>query len=99
MISDKTWAITIWIYDNVHAALWSVLIAGMICFSIFVIPKMPEARAKAEWLRAQETSTEDKFYCEKWGMPQGTHEHNICILDLQRIPANIQKRIDDDTLF
>jgi hypothetical protein len=41
-----------------------------------------EALAAAERHRAQELTSENNFYCEKWGMAAGTHQHTICTMDL-----------------
>jgi hypothetical protein len=99
VISPETWARIVWIYDNVHLAVWSLALSGLICFIIFVVPKMPEARVRAELLRAREISAETKYYCEKWGMPEGTHAHILCALDLQEFRAKIEKRMAQDMDF
>jgi hypothetical protein len=80
-------------------AIWAFTIAGTFCFSIFVLPKLPELRARADWLRAEEISAESDFYCEKWGMTRGTHEHTLCTFDLQEIRANVEKRFAADNDF
>jgi hypothetical protein len=84
------------IYDNVNIALWAILITFVVYFSIFVLPHVPEARAKAEVLRALEISAENRTVCEKWGMRDGTHEHTLCTLDLQNIRAMAERRIIDN---
>jgi len=40
--------------------------------------------------------TKTVFYCEKWGMKTGTHEHTLCTLDLQEIRAHEGARIASD---
>ena len=60
---------------------------------------MVEARATLERQRAQQIVEENKFYCEKWGMRAGTHEHTLCTLDLQAIRATAEQRIADDLAF
>ena len=83
---------------NVHAALWAVAAAFLLVMASN-LPRMSEARATAERQRALEISEENRFYCEKWGMKAGTHEHTLCILDLQDIRAKVEQRIDDDMAF
>jgi hypothetical protein len=92
------WTIICRVYDTVHMALWALLIAGTL-FLLLNIPRMREARVIAEAQRAQEISQENKFYCEKWGMRAGTHEHLICMMDLDAIRAKVEQRIADDNNF
>jgi hypothetical protein len=99
VVLRETWARIVWIYDNVYLAGWSLALSGLICFIIFAVPKLPQARARAELLRAQEISAETKYYCEKWGMPEGTYAHIMCALDLQEFRAKIEKRMADDMDF
>jgi hypothetical protein len=56
-----------------------------------------ESRAEAK--RALEISQENKRYCEKWGMPAGTHEHIICTMDLDAIRAEVEWRIAEEYKF
>jgi hypothetical protein len=86
------------IYDFVHVTLWALL-AVWVVIMIIHIPQMSDARATAERHRVLEISAENGFYCEKWGMTPGTHEHTLCTLDLQDIRAKIEQRIADDTAF
>jgi hypothetical protein len=99
MDSRKTWAIIHRTYDNVHAALWAALLVFVLYFAVFVAPKLPEARARAESQRILEISTESRFYCKKWKMLEGTHENAQCRLDLQEIRAKVEQRIADDIDF
>ena len=87
------------VYDEVHAALWAVLCAGIAYILIFVVPHVPEIRAKAELLRIREIADENRFYCEKWGMPEGTHRFMLCTLDLQKIRAEAERRILNENSF
>ena len=81
---------------TVHAALWALLIAGTAVL-LLQIPEMRRAAAIAEAQRLQEISDENKFYCEKWGMPARTHEHVICTMDLGHIRQQIEQRIADES--
>jgi hypothetical protein len=92
------WAFIHTVYNTVNAALWALLIAGS-AFLLLHIPQMREARAIAEAQRVQELSEQNKFYCEKWGMPARSHEHLICTMDLDHIRTEVEQRIADDSGF
>jgi len=87
------------IYDSVYMALWAALLAFVLYFVAFVVPKLPEARAQAERLRAQETAAENNFYCEKWGMAAGTQAYTQCLLDLQAFRAKVENRFLEENDF
>ncbi len=87
------------IYDSVHMALWAALLAFVLYFGAFVVPKLPEARAQAERLRVQETGAENNFYCDKWGMGAGTQAHYQCLLDLQAFRAKVENRFIEENEF
>ena len=85
------------IYDTVHAALWAVGVALVIFFCVFTLPGMMQFSADLEAKRIQAIAAENKRYCEKWHFPAGTHEHSLCVLDLNELRAKIQQRqIEDD---
>jgi hypothetical protein len=86
------------IYHAVHVALWALLAAWVIIM-VSNLPNISKARATAERQRAQDIFEENRFYCEKWGMKTGTHEHTLCTLDLQEIRSKVQQRIADDIAF
>jgi hypothetical protein len=81
------------IYDEVHAALWALLVAGVVVFALAVAPKLPEIRAQAERMRIQEIAAENRFYCEKWGMPADTPRHIQCTLDLNELRAKVARQM------
>jgi hypothetical protein len=97
-LSHNTWTIIHRVYDTVHTALWALAIAGVV-FLLLHIPRMREGRAIAEVQRAQEISEENRFYCDKWGMRAGSHEHLICTMDLNHIRQQVEQRIGDDSNF
>jgi hypothetical protein len=87
------------VYDNVEAALWAALIAFVIYFTVFTIPKMPEVRAQNERARVQEIAAENALYCEKFGMKVGTEKHNQCLLDLGEFRMKVETRVYDQSVF
>jgi hypothetical protein len=87
------------VYDIVHLALWSILVAFVLFFLAFIAPRLPEAAARAERLRIQEIAQENEGYCAKWQMGLGTKMHDQCMLDLQELRANVENRFADQLDF
>jgi hypothetical protein len=98
MFSSNSTIIIRHVYDHVHMGLWALLVAGTV-FLLLQIPQMREARAIAEAQRLQQIAEENRFYCEKWGMKAGSHEHVICTMDLTHIRKEVEQRIADDSNF
>jgi hypothetical protein len=86
------------LYGLVHTVLWAGL-AVWLAILLNSLPKMSEARAVAERQRAQDLIAENHFYCTKWGLVAGTHEHTLCTMDVQEIRAKHEKRLADDMAF
>ena len=87
------------VYDELHAALWAGLAAFLIFFIVIIVPKLLEARARAESQRILDIAAEHNFYCDKWGMGVGTKGYAQCIRDLQAFRANVEKRIAGEMSF
>jgi hypothetical protein len=94
-LSPASWTLGRKVYDIVHAALWALL-AVLVVMVVINFPQILDAQAVAERQILQEISDENRFYCEKWGMKAGTHEHTLCTLDLQEIRAHVEARIASD---
>jgi len=97
MLSPKAWTVIHRIYDNVHAALWAGLCAGLLMFLVVVLPQMPKLQAAAETRRVLDAMAENRDYCDKWGMGPGSAKQAQCILDLQRLRTKIERRIAEET--
>jgi hypothetical protein len=93
-----SWATIRRIYDIAHAALCALAVAAVVNM-IINIPQISEARRRAELQRVQEISEENRFYCTKWGLRANTHEHLICMMDLDAIRAKVEQRISEDWMF
>jgi hypothetical protein len=98
-MSPKTLAVIRRIYDEVHAGLWALLVAGVLYFLMTVLPQLPARQAQAQRLRDQQYATENRYYCEKWGIPAGTRRHLQCTLDLQQLRAKIAQEMEDEPSF
>lgn len=86
-------------YDSIHLALWSLLIAGVICFVAFVVPNLPKARTLYEAQRAAQIEAEHDFYCRRWRMVPGTETYRGCMSDLQQFRHSVEQRLVDESLF
>lgn len=87
------------IYDEVHAALWALLITGVLYFLTMVAPQLPARQAEIERLRENADAAENVGYCEKWGMPAGTQSNTQCVLDLRQLRAKIEQETVDELTF
>ncbi len=84
------------VYNMVHLALWSLLISSVVFFCVFWLPRLPQLRAKIEAERILQIQAENDAYCDKWGLPRGTQKHEQCIVDLQGLRTEIERRASDD---
>jgi hypothetical protein len=96
MKPDRTMALVRRVYHEVHLALWAVLTAFVICFAVFVAPKLPEIQAAAERLRFRHIAEENDAFCAKWGMGRGTSMHSQCLEDVQELRARIENRFAEE---
>jgi len=90
-----SWATIRRIYDIVHAAFWALAVA----FVAVVIINIPQISEAPELQRVQEISEENSFYCTKWGLRVNTHEHLICMMDLDAIRAKVEECISEAWIF
>lgn len=84
------------ICDNVHYALWALLVSFTLYFVFVVVPNMPATQARYQRQRIRQIAAEHEFYCKKWGMGAGTQAHDQCILDLQAFRAKVERRLSED---
>jgi hypothetical protein len=84
-------------YDTIEMGLWASLLAFVIVFCLFIVPKIPEARARAQVQRMQDIAAENASFCKKWGMPSGADSD--CQRNLQEFRQRVERRIDEDNLF
>jgi hypothetical protein len=96
MNTSRTMTVVRKVYDNVELALWSGLIAFMICFAVFLAPSLPDMARRADAARAVQAAEDNRSYCEKWGMKRGTREHALCAADLYELRRKIQQEFADE---
>jgi hypothetical protein len=82
-----------------HTSLWAAL-AVWTAMVVVSIPRMTQAQAAAERQRAFDLAAEGSFYCGKWGLVPGSHEHTLCTMDVQEIrDRQEQRRLAEQTAF
>lgn len=81
------------IYDSVHMALWATLTAFVLWFAVFVLPRLPELRARAAGLHAQEVAAEQDLACATLGMGPKSPMYRHCIADLAAYRTRIERRL------
>lgn len=86
------------LHGILHTALWAGLAVSLAILGAS-LPKMSQARVIADRQRALELIAENHFYCTKWGLAAGTHEHTLCTMDVQEMRAKHEKRLADDITF
>jgi len=67
--------------------------AALIVWTVMHVPEMAATRARADAREMLAVDRENHTYCEKWGMREGTHEHTLCVLDLQALRQKDQRRV------
>jgi hypothetical protein len=97
--TPKVLAIARAIYGEINIALWAVAAAVALYVVVFVVPRLPEARAQAELRRSERINAEHEWYCRRWNMGPGAPLHDQCVLDLQEFRTSIENRIADDNGF
>ena len=83
------------LYGAVNRALWA-LAPLLILLMALGIPAMQTARRQFEAVMDRETAAENHRYCEKWGMPVGTPQHEACVRDLVGIRARTEQLVWDE---
>ncbi len=99
MTPNKILETLIVVYHDIELALWALLLTSLIFFLVFVVPKLPEIRARMEGIRAEEITAENAFYCEKLQLQRGTQKYNQCLLILGEFRLKVEKRIAAENDF
>jgi len=83
------------IYDNVEIALWAMLLAFVIYFGAFIVPKLPEIQAQQERIRVEEIAVENASLCEEMGTKWGTDKYTQCLLAVGAFRTKVEKHLYD----
>ena len=84
------------VYDRVHLALWLLLIAFLLFFSLFILPNVPAEQARQKALRILQNEAEYEFYCRGWGLTPGTRLYAQCLADLGQFRRKVEKQFVED---
>jgi hypothetical protein len=84
MKPDRTLALVRRVYEEVHLALWAAGTAFVICFAVFVAPKLLEIRAAAERLRLHDIANEKRGLLREVA-------HGIGDVDAQPVPLRTSR--------
>jgi hypothetical protein len=87
------------IYNTVERALWSCLIAAVIMFAVFVLPRLPEMHRQQASTRILQIEAEKQFYCQRLGKTAGTDDFSRCMIELQAYRQNVEKRMAEESDF
>ena len=99
MNSSKARELVSRIYDNVEIVLWAMLLAFVVYFVAFILPKVPEIQAQGERIQAEEIAAENASFCETLGTIRGTEKYNQCLLDVGAFRVKVENRINDQNEF
>ena len=78
--------------DGLFAALWACVIAMAVLAIYILSPLGARDRDAARERISAEIGMESRAFCEKFGMPVGTEQHLQCVLELDKIRANQDRR-------
>lgn len=85
------------VYKAIERALW--VFAPVPALLLFLsYPSMQAARQQLETELANEVAAENRQYCDKWGMPEGSDKYLECARDLAAIRLNTEQRLRDMTV-
>src|ERR1035437_2269151 len=99
MKSSKARELVSRIYDNVEIALWAMLLAFVVSFVAFILPKVPEIRAQGERIQADEMVAENASICVTQHRIRANEMYNQCLLDVGAFRVKVEKRFNDQNEF
>ncbi len=80
-------------YEWGNSLMWALAILSVPFWLYVVLYAAPEAQIVAQQQRQDAIWRENRFFCERHGMPAGTREHAQCVEDLMKIRAQEERRI------
>ena len=95
---SRVWRFIDRAYVEVETALWAGLVAFLIFFGAAAW-RIPEESAKVQAAEILAIASENHRYCEKWGKPEGTPDHEACVRDLQELRGSIERRFAESLAF
>ena len=97
--SRRSFGVVGLIYNEINMALWAIGVTSALYVVAVILPKLPELRSRAEVLRIQEINAANEHYCQKLHIGPGMPMHDECILALDQLRNDVEKRMADDNEF
>jgi hypothetical protein len=85
------------LYEWGDCLMWSLAVLSVPFWLYVVAYAVPEAKMVAQQQQQDDTWRENRFFCERYGMPAGTPEHIRCIKDLTGIRTQERRRVGAET--
>jgi hypothetical protein len=79
-------------YEVGDSLMWSLALLSVPFWLYVAAYVAPEARLIAQQQQQDAIWRENRFFCERHGMPAGTREHARCVKDLTAIRAREERR-------
>ena len=84
------------LYDWANRAAWVAAALSVPLFLYIAVYAAPAARVISQQQEREAIERENIVFCEKHGMPVGTHEYALCAEDLMDIRAKQGQRTAED---
>ena len=80
------------VYDKMHVVLWSGLVALLIFFALYTLPKLRAFQLKELQVRHLiDLAAEEEALCAKLAMGKGTPAHDQCLPAVQDFRAAVEQ--------
>ncbi len=80
------------LYQIAHYFLWAFL-AVWVFYAVLLVVNYRQLYAAQLHERMDQLADESDTYCSRWGFKPGTHDYNLCVLDLDQIRENERQRL------
>ena len=81
-----------WFLNGLQGVMWACAILLAVLAMYTLLPPGASDRAHARQRALDEISSESRVFCEWFGMPVGTEQHPLCVVELQRIREREDRR-------
>ena len=75
-------------------AVFALIVVAAI---LAILPRLVDTHGARERKRAAEVAAENQRVCEKWGAQEGSRSFSDCVLDLNKLRANQELRLLEDS--
>jgi hypothetical protein len=95
-LTNATMQALTWMYDWGNRAAWVAAALSVPFFLYVAVYAAPAARLVAQQQEREAIERENIAFCEKYGMPVGTHQYALCAEDLMDIRTKQKRRLAED---